>query len=243
MIQMQWPLQSMWRGVIILKIDFKDNIRHSIMTKKNIDYSKTIIYKIVCNDLNVKDIYVGSTTDFRKRKYHHKSNCKNENCLKVYQLIRENGGWDNWTMVEIEKYSCQDGNEARSRERHWYEQLEATLNTLSPSTTQAKRKQYQTNRYIKNKDKILKQQSNYRQKHLEEEKQKHAKYRAEHTEEIKEYRAKYKAEHKEELKQKSAKYYAEHAEEIKKYREEHKEEMKQYMKKYREKKKLVKGMA
>ena len=42
------------------------------MPKKNIDYSKTIIYKIVCKDLAVKDVYVGSTTHFINRKYGHK---------------------------------------------------------------------------------------------------------------------------------------------------------------------------
>jgi hypothetical protein len=33
------------------------------MTKKNIDYSKTMIYKIVCKDFNVSDLYVGHTTN------------------------------------------------------------------------------------------------------------------------------------------------------------------------------------
>jgi hypothetical protein len=26
----------------------------------------------------------------------------------VYSTIRENGGWNNWSMVEIEKYPCKD---------------------------------------------------------------------------------------------------------------------------------------
>ena len=38
------------------------------MPKENIDYSKTIIYKIVCKDINIKDCYVGSTTNFTNRK-------------------------------------------------------------------------------------------------------------------------------------------------------------------------------
>jgi hypothetical protein len=42
------------------------------MPKKLIDYSKTIIYKIVCNDLNIKDVYVGHTTNFIKSKALHK---------------------------------------------------------------------------------------------------------------------------------------------------------------------------
>ena len=44
------------------------NILKSIkMPKLPIDYSKTIIYKIICCDLNIKDCYVGHTTDFTRR--------------------------------------------------------------------------------------------------------------------------------------------------------------------------------
>ena len=39
------------------------------MPRKEIDYSKTVIYKIVCNDLNVKDVYVGHTTDFHIKQF------------------------------------------------------------------------------------------------------------------------------------------------------------------------------
>ena len=107
------------------------------MTKTNIDYSKTIIYKIVCNDLNVKEIYVGHTTDFTKRKNHHKHYCNSGNTKRsVYEYIRQNGGWMNWSMLEIEKYSCKDGNEARTRERHWIETLKANLNCTIPIRTE-----------------------------------------------------------------------------------------------------------
>ena len=35
-------------------------------------------------------------------------------------------------MMEIEKYPCSDGNEARARERHWCETLKASLNDRTP---------------------------------------------------------------------------------------------------------------
>ena len=38
------------------------------MPRKNCDYSRTVIYKIVCNDLNITDCYVGHTTEFTKEK-------------------------------------------------------------------------------------------------------------------------------------------------------------------------------
>ena len=49
------------------------------MPKLPIDYSKTIIYKIVCNDTNITDCYVGHTTDFTRRKQLHKNDCNNPN--------------------------------------------------------------------------------------------------------------------------------------------------------------------
>ena len=41
--------------------------------------------------------------------------------IYVYEFIRENGGWDNWDMVEIEKRCCRDSLEAKSIERDFIE--------------------------------------------------------------------------------------------------------------------------
>ena len=90
------------------------------MPKINIDYSKTVIYKIVCNDENVDYLYIGSTTNFTKRKTNHKSICNNINNVnhnqKKYIEIRNNGGWENFKMIEVEKYPCNDNREAEARE-------------------------------------------------------------------------------------------------------------------------------
>lgn len=108
------------------------------MPKKEINYSNTIIYKIVCRDLSVTECYVGHTTNFKQRKSHHKSACNGKghnSTYKIYTIINSNGGWDNWDMVEVEKCSCNDINEAVARERHWYEQLNSKLNMKVPSRT------------------------------------------------------------------------------------------------------------
>ena len=55
-------------------------------------------------------------------------------------------------MIEIEKYKCDDGNEARARERYWYEQLQATLNMIRPLQTDEEIKQYNTKRKNKHND-------------------------------------------------------------------------------------------
>ena len=38
-------------------------------------------------------------------------------------------------MIEIEKYSCTNKNEALKRERFWFEQLSASLNKVIPNNT------------------------------------------------------------------------------------------------------------
>lgn len=145
------------------------------MPKVPIDYTNTIIYKIVCNDLNITDLYVGHTTQFTKRRYLHKYTCSNENSkaynLKVYSTIRENGGWDNWSMIEVEKYVCNDSNEATARERYWYETLESKLNMKCPK--QSKKEYYENNKeksiqkmkenYENNKEKVIKRTKEYYQ--------------------------------------------------------------------------------
>jgi hypothetical protein len=111
------------------------------MPKTIINYDNTIIYKIVCNDLNITDCYVGHTTNFIKRKQQHKDACSNPNnksyIFRMYQEMRKNGGWDEWVMIEVEKYVlCKDKLEALARERYYYEQLNADLNHQCPGRTQ-----------------------------------------------------------------------------------------------------------
>jgi hypothetical protein len=143
------------------------------MPKIAIDYSKTIIYKIVCNDVNIKDLYVGHTTNFTKRKNGHKSNCNNINSklhnYYVYQFIRNNGNWDNFSMIEVEKYFCNDKLEAKKRERYWIEMLNANLNKVIPSRTfkeyyednKPKITEYNKEYYDNNKSNLLEQHKIY----------------------------------------------------------------------------------
>ena len=135
------------------------------MPRLPIDYSKTVIYKIVANDLSITDCYVGSTTDFVRRKAGHKSICTNEKGrdynLKVYKTIRDNGGWAEWCMVEIEKYPCNDVNEATSRERYWFEILNSDLNSQYPQRSKAEF-------YKDNRDRKLLYQKQYRKDHIDE---------------------------------------------------------------------------
>ena len=106
------------------------------MPKTDIDYSNTIFYKIYCKDETNKALYIGHTTNFVQRKHAHKNSCNNSktpnHSQKVYQYIRECGGWDNWTMEIIAFHNCENSYEARKIEQEYYEKLGATLNSIQP---------------------------------------------------------------------------------------------------------------
>jgi len=101
-------------------------------------YKNAQIYKLCCNDLNVTDIYIGSTCNFKNRKASHKSHCNNPNDKEynyhVYQFIREHGGWLNWSMILIEKLNnitCKQ--ELLMNERRHYEMNNPSLNVHHPA--------------------------------------------------------------------------------------------------------------
>ena len=160
------------------------------MPKTEINYYNTIIYRIICKDLDVSDAYIGHTTNFIKRKNQHKAYCiynttGRKTDLKIYKTIKDNGGWDNWDMIEIEKYPCIDANEARARERYWYEQHNSTLNVQKPNRS---RDEYK----IENKEKIKEANREYfqnnKQQIYEHRKVKREENKNEHNAKQKEYR-------------------------------------------------------
>jgi hypothetical protein len=130
-----------------------------------IDYTKIIIYKLVNKeDYDNANIYIGSTTDFRRRKNQHKQYCNNQKNIayntKKYQYIRENGGWDIWNMIEIEKYPCNDKREAEAREEYWRCYYNSNLNSQMAFRTKENEDIYKKIWYENNKEDILKKQKN-----------------------------------------------------------------------------------
>jgi len=136
------------------------------MPKTIIDYSKTIIYKIInydCPDL----VYIGSTTNFTKRKQHHKDAVINTNSptysRKLYVSIRSSGGWESWNMIKICDYPCNNSHEAKLEEDKYMMELKANMNMIRASRT--KEQYYEDNKDKKkqykeiNKDKIEEQKS------------------------------------------------------------------------------------
>ena len=191
------------------------------------DYSQTIIYKICCKDPNITDIYIGHTTNFIQRKHNHKTNCcnnvsKNHN-LNVYKFIRNNGGWENWSMIQIEIFSCNNSQEALIRERFWIETLKSTLNSNKPYTSIEEKESQKQKWYEDNKDTILQKLKEHYEENKHHKLEYQKQYAEYHKEQISDYQKKYKETNKEKL-----------AEQKKIYREEHKEQTKENNKAWRE---------
>jgi len=145
------------------------------MPKVPMDYSKCCIYKIEHND-DESLVYVGHTTNFDKRKTQHKINCYNDNGkpynFKVYQMIRENGGWEKFLMLEVEKYPCNDRREAERRENEVIKELKSSMNTNKSFLTQDElteyKKEYNKEYNESNKHKIQEYMKDYYELHKPE---------------------------------------------------------------------------
>jgi hypothetical protein len=201
------------------------------MPRQKMNYSNSCVYKICCNDINITDCYVGSTTNLNERRRQHKNACNNENNksynINVYKFIRDNGGWGNWTVVLVESYpECKSREELFRFERYHMEQLEAMLNSSVPGRTQ---KEYKRN----NSEKIKEYHKEYVKNNVDKIKEYHKEYIKNNKEYNKEYKKEYYQNNSEKIKE----YYQNNSEKFKEYRKDNKEKDKKYYQKIKEKRK------
>tara|TARA_B110000858_G_C17794365_1_gene471576 strand:+ start:351 stop:1034 length:684 start_codon:yes stop_codon:yes gene_type:complete len=179
------------------------------------DYSKTVIYKIQHED-DATLIYVGSTTDFTKRKCSHKSRCNNPKELKrkIYQMIRDNGGWECFKMIQIKEFPCINKRETEAEEDRFMMELKANMNDHRANRSYAewvidnrdKILEKQKQKYNDNRDRILEQTKqsriNNRDKILEQKKQ----YRINNLDKILEYNKQYRVNNRDKFLEKEKQY-------------------------------------
>ena len=185
------------------------------------DIDNYVMYKIVPKNLNLNYCYIGHTNNFVFRKRQHYLPCiditHSKSHLKIYQVIRQNGGWDEWEMIEIEKFIGKTKLEARIREQELIDEIQANLNCLKAYITEDERKATKnaiTEKYRENNKELLKEQTK--------------KYKEDHKEIIAEQMKKYRAENKEKIYEKT-----------KEYRENNKEKHQEWNKVWREKNKEI----
>ena len=174
---------------------------------KNPNYQNSLIYKIVCNDTNIKNVYIGSTTSFRHRKQRHKTSCNNENThsynYPLYTFIRTNGGWDNWDMVLVDYTPCNTKLELHKIEREYIEKQDSNLvlNKVIPTRTQ---KEYDKIYYEANKDKISEKRKQYREDNRDEILEKCKEYYEDNKDKVLERQKKYREANKDKIKEKQS---------------------------------------
>ena len=75
--------------------------------------------------------YIGSTNDFNGRIRKHKYDCNNSNC-KVYQYMRQNGGFEKVNIIIIDKIIYNYKEQAREMETNFMLSFNAELNSCYP---------------------------------------------------------------------------------------------------------------
>jgi len=162
-----------------------------------VNYQNGFIYKLCCKDTNIKDEYIGSSTNFTRRKSAHKKSSINPNDEKyhyrVYKFIRDNGGFENFCMIQIEKYPCDSKRELETRERYFIELYESKLNCIIPTRTKKEL-------YKDKKDEILQKNKEYRDKHTDKIKKQTKVYAINNADKIKEKKKEYRIENSDKIK-------------------------------------------
>lgn len=178
-----------------------------------VNYANSMIYKLVCRDVDIKEVYVGSTCNFTRRKQQHKNDCVYESGREynryVYRFIRDSGGWVNWDMLVVER--CEgivDKMGLHIRERYWIETFDAKLNKQVPLRTVAEwwddnkdsRSIYTKQWYVENKESVAEKGFVYRQVNKDKIKQ----YEMDNAEKIKMRHRKYNKDNAEKINRMSA---------------------------------------
>ena len=194
-----------------------------------------VIYLIKHKTCDDKKVYIGSTTNLKKRINKHRYDCNNEKSknynLKLYQYIRENGGFNEYEFIILECYVCNFKHELYDREDDYIKIYPNNLNTQRAYLTgcEYKKKNKERNKkyYNENKENENMRHKKYRdenkdkiKKNRDENKEKNKKYRHENKEKIKEYAKKYYNENKENENMRHKKYYDDNKEKINEKRKE-----------------------
>mgnify|MGYP003677523044 CR=1 FL=1 len=222
------------------------------------------IYKIYCLDSDIKEFYIGSSKNFKRRKTHHKSDCNNEYSrsynYKLYKFIRANGGYNNFDF-EILLENIEDN--IKKIEQKYIKELQPVLNCKNACGYDKERKKLYQKQYrlnnkenkkqyrLKNKEKIKEYNEKNKQKikeqrkdYYETNKEKISKQKKEYNkinkEKIKEYDKQRYQKNKQKKKEYRKQYYQNNKEKNRLYYEKNKEKIKEYKKQYRLKQKSEK---
>ena len=143
------------------------------------DFSKGMIYRIVCNITG--DVYIGSSSQTcAKRLSQHVSCYKrwvkdNTRYTSSYIILARN----DYKLILVESYPCKNSDELYAREQYWIDRTHC-VNKKNSYTTPEQKKEYKKNWYEENSEYNKEYRTNNIEKMLEYEKN----YRTDNAEKI-----------------------------------------------------------
>jgi len=165
-----------------------------------------IFYKIVNVNGDCDLCYIGSTANWKQRKVNHKSTCNNENCinhnLKLYKTNRENGGWEEFKMVEIGRGEKLTLAEAHKKEEEYRVELKANMNAVKCHLSKEDATAYKSKWYYDNIEINREKQKQYRIDNASKMKEYWKKYNVDNADRKKEYDKKYRIDNADKKKKK-----------------------------------------
>mmetsp|Transcript_5002 Transcript_5002/g.5145 ORF Transcript_5002/g.5145 Transcript_5002/m.5145 type:complete len:181 (-) Transcript_5002:91-633(-) len=121
----------------LIDVNKNENQKHMLHT----------IYKLVCNNKEVKEVYVGYTTlELKNMLKFHQRKCTRISGehynRKLYETIRATGGPNNWSAIVLEE--CYNIEETKQKKREWMEKTPYDMNMIKrPSITPVEAKRFQ----------------------------------------------------------------------------------------------------
>ena len=118
------------------------------------NYADSVVYAIINKETN-ETLYIGSSTNFKRRMISHKSHCNNPKSkdynMNIYKHIRELNGWDFVKPVILDEYNtCGNRLQLLMREQEYINEFNSCKNSVRSHNTDQQKieyyKQYEENR-------------------------------------------------------------------------------------------------
>jgi len=157
-------------------------------------------------------------------------------------MIRDNGGWEEFEMIQIKEFPCENKRQAEMEEDRIMREMKATLNAqrayLTPEEQKEYKKEYGAEYHKQHIDEIHQKQFDYRVANKDAIKARYSLYRKENDDLIKKQAKVYRKAHKNTISQRYKEYYTANIDKIKKqkseYRKVNKEALNEKTKVYNE---------
>jgi predicted GIY-YIG superfamily endonuclease len=115
-----------YKGRKFISSPFYESSKSSFTFK----HSGVVVYQLKCKDESVKDTFIGATTNLSNvlRSHRGKYESKTYNDRRLYQIIRDTGGWAKWEVCILEDSNFDSAHQINDMKAFWCDKLKPTLN-------------------------------------------------------------------------------------------------------------------